>query len=200
MDNRDAETLPPLDPGKPSLFQKIRAAFRREDGSATIEFVVLFPIYMIIFTSAFELGLHMTKQVMLDRGLDVTVRALRLGQFDDPNQELLRLNVCQNAGVIKECQQNLFIEMTPIQSGSWDFLNPEATCVERDADGDLIPVTDYEFRDGQSNDLMLIRVCAKVQPMFAAMGLGLFLAEGEDEDGDYYSMVATSAFVIEPRS
>jgi len=56
----------------------LRDLRRKEDGNATIEFAILFPAFIMIFLSAFESGLLMTRQVLLDRAVDLTVRDIRL--------------------------------------------------------------------------------------------------------------------------
>ena len=61
-------------------FVKRLDAFRRDSaGNATIEFVVLFPFLIYMLFSIAEAGVLMTRTVMLDRGLDIAIRDLRLG-------------------------------------------------------------------------------------------------------------------------
>ena len=43
----------------------LRRFRRREDGNPTVEFVVVFPVFMILMVSAVESGLLMTRQMML---------------------------------------------------------------------------------------------------------------------------------------
>ena len=51
---------------------------RREDANATVEFVIVFPIVIMLFIAAFETSMLLTRQVMLERALDQSVRHLRL--------------------------------------------------------------------------------------------------------------------------
>lgn len=171
-----------------------RRSFWRGDkdgGSATVEFVIIFPAFMAIFLSTFEIGLYMTRQVMLDRATDLTVRALRLGQFDDPTQELLRYNICNRSAVVDNCSNRLLIEMTPIPTDSWQTLPNGAQCIDREED--IEPV--IAFNGGQPNDLMLIRVCALVEPWFPTTRLAMKmpLVNGK------YALVTTTMFVNEPQ-
>lgn len=170
---------------------------RREDGNATVEFVIIFPVFMLIFMSTFDVGMLMVRQVMLDRGVDITVRALRLGQLtpedeEDSVHELLKRNVCSIAGILPDCMNKVLIELSPVDNVSWTPLTPNPTCV--DVDADVQPVTNPVF--GGQNEMMLVRVCALMKPMFPTTGLGLMLPD----IGDYYALVATSAFVNEPSS
>ncbi|MEM0935324.1 MAG: TadE/TadG family type IV pilus assembly protein [Pseudomonadota bacterium] len=184
-----------------------RLAFWRkdEDGAATVEFVILFPVFMALFLSAFELGLYMTRQVMIDRATDLTVRAVRLGQFQDVDnaddeqvaqlQELLRYNICRRSAVVPDCANKLLIEMTTIPTDTWQTLPDKAKCEDREEKAE--PATDFEFKDGQPNDLMMIRVCALLNPVFPTTRLGLKMPEFSGFEG-FYALVSTSAFVIEP--
>ena len=174
-------------------FPRVLKRLRREDGNATIEFVILFPLFMMLFFSAFEIGLVMVRQVMLDRATDISVRALRLGSWTNPTHDQMKRNICNLAGILPDCMNNIMIELRPVSTTTWTPLPSNPTCVDKDA---VIspPIT---FNGGLQNEMMLVRVCALMKPMFPTTGLGLRLPrEGED----YYALVATTAFVNEPRS
>ena len=94
---------------------KILRLFRRsEEGSATVEFVLVFPMFMVLFTSAFEAGLMMTRHVMLERGLDMAVREVRLNTGAAPSPDQFKEMICEGAGIIPDCMNNLKLEMRPI--------------------------------------------------------------------------------------
>jgi len=189
-DRRRPSFLRPSFLRRPFLRRPFLRWARREDGAVAVEFVILFPAFMALFLSSFELGLYMTRQVMLDRATDLTVRALRLGQFEDPTQELLRFNICRRAAVVPNCQNRLLIEMTPIPTTTWTTLPNAAQCVNREEDIDPV----IAFNGGQPNDLMLIRVCALLEPVFPTTRIALEMPNY----GNFYALVTTSAFVNEP--
>lgn len=164
---------------------------RGEDGNSTIEFVIIFPVFMVLFVSAFEAGMLMVRQVMLDRATDISVRALRLGTWPDPDQDQLKRNVCNIAGILPDCMNNMLIELTPVSTQTWAPLPSNPTCVDKDAN--MQPVT--TFNGGQQNQMMLVRVCALAKPIFPTTGLGMMLPR---HDPDHYALVSTSAFVNEP--
>ena len=170
---------------------RLRRLWRREDGAATVEFVIIFPVFLSLFVASFELGLYMTRQVMLDRAVDISVRALRLGQFDDPTPQDIRDSICARAGlVVANCDNRMLIEMTRVPTTTWQTLPTGATCVNRDEE--VEPVV--EFNGGQPNDMMLIRVCALLEPVFFTTHLGLKM----QTYGEFYALTSTSAFVNEP--
>ena len=49
-----------------------------EEGSATVEFVIIFPAIMMLLLMSVEVGVMMARGMMLDRGIDVSMRTLRL--------------------------------------------------------------------------------------------------------------------------
>ncbi|WP_068114501.1 TadE/TadG family type IV pilus assembly protein [Tropicimonas marinistellae] len=187
-----------------SWFSSLRPRFAREDGNVTIEFVILFPIFMVLFMSAFEVGLLMVRQVMLDRAVDLTVRSLRLGQWDIPTgdsdeaklaqlavHDQMKTVICDAAGILPDCESNLFIELNKVSTVTWEPLSTAVTCADKNAE--VSPPA--SFNSGLKNDLMMVRVCSKQKPIFPLSGLG---AKLQYVDNEYYALVSMTAFVNEP--
>ncbi len=61
-----------------ALANVMRRFRHNEDGSPTLEFVLLFLPCLMLPVSGVELGLLMTRHVMLERGIDMAVREVRL--------------------------------------------------------------------------------------------------------------------------
>lgn len=173
--------------------RRARRQARRENGNSSIEFVIIFPVFMILFISAFEAGMLMVRQVMLDRATDISVRALRLGTWSTPTQHQLKRNICNIAGILPDCMNNMLIELTPVSTETWAPLPKRPTCVDKDEPMQPVVV----FLGGQQNEMMLVRVCALAKPIFPMTGLGLQLPR---HDPDHYALISTSAFVNEPSS
>ncbi|EPX86514.1 TadE-like protein [Rubellimicrobium thermophilum DSM 16684] len=174
---------------------RIRSALRRlrrgEDGSSTIEFMIVLPILLSFFFSTFELGMMLTRQVMLDRGMDIAMRQVRLGALTQVNQDNLRRIICDAALIIPDCLNRMKIEMMPVDPRNWRTLRPDPDCVSRDN-----PVTaQRDFQPGQPNELMVVRACAVLRPYFPGSGLGFALV---GQSGNAFGLTSTSAFVIEP--
>ena len=173
------------------ILTHIRERFGREDGSATIEFVLLFPLFLGIFASAYEAGLLSTRQAMLIRATDLAVRDLRLGVDSTPTHEELKNSICNYAGVIPNCDEALHVELEPVSTTTWSFRTGQVQCVDRDED--ITPVVNVD--EGGDNEVMLITVCAVIEPMIPVTGLGLKLPKVNESD---YAIIAMSAFVNEP--
>ena len=73
---------------------RLARAFRREDGTASIEFVIFVPVVVTIFMASVEAGFYMAKHVMMERGLDMVMRDLRLGKLGKPDHDELRTLIC----------------------------------------------------------------------------------------------------------
>lgn len=173
------------------LLACLSRALRREDGNATIEFVILFPVFISVFGSAFEAGLLTTRQVMLERATEIAVREVRLGSDAVETSDDLKRYICNLAGVIPDCMDALLIELSPVSTETWNMRTGATACIDRDED--IVPVVEYT--QGGSNELMLVRACAVVTPFSPMTGLGLKLPKVNASD---YGLIATSAFVNEP--
>ncbi len=169
----------------------LRAFLRKEDGVVAVEFVIIFPIVFFMFIWATELGLLMTKQVMMEHAVDTSMRELRLGRMQNPSSDALKTEICSRASVIKNCQDTLMIELQPVSTTNWNMPATPVSCTDRSQP--LQPVV--TFSPGAQNQIMLMRACVLVEPIFPGVGLGAGL--NKDPQGGY-AMVAASAFVNEP--
>lgn len=174
------------------LLNRLRNGFRKEDGSSTVEFVMIFPTIFLLFLSSFELSVYLTRLVMLERSLDLNVRLLRLGKFQPATHDELKRRVCEGAIILKDCPGSISIELTPISTASWDLPSDGIMCVDR-APNSVQPAVD--FNPGGVNDLMLIRACATLDPFFAPTH---WVLELPMDSSGYVQLMAASTFVNEP--
>ena len=171
-----------------SFLQRFR---RSEDGNPTVEFVLVFPVFMVLMGSAVETGLLMTRQLMLERGLDLSVRAIRLGTGAEVDTVDIRRMVCNGAGILPDCMNQVKVEMIQIDPRNWQDFPVKPDCVDR---GEEVQVS-RNFANGESHELMLLRVCALFDPILPNMGIGVQLTKGNTQP---YALVSTSVFVMEP--
>lgn len=174
----------------------VRSFSRDERGSSTIPFILMFPMFVVIMMSSIEMGVLMLRQVMLERGLDMTVRDLRLATWtptnsNDPAPEL-KARICNYAGIIPKCTSTLMVQLQPISKTTWQPLASAAMCVDRSKPVNVNPTPDF----GSSNQMMMVRACVKFDPIFPTTGAGFHLPK--DNTGAY-TIVSSSAFVNEPR-
>ncbi|GAA0298641.1 TadE/TadG family type IV pilus assembly protein [Rhodovulum strictum] len=176
---------------RPRLLPRIAPALRREDGTATVEVVLALPIVMLVFLMGLEASILMTRQMLLEHALDVSMRDIRLGKHPGLDHDKFKDIVCSQANLFPDCRNVVRIELSPISKTTWTLPGQAATCVDRRAE--MQPVTN--FTQGPQNSLMMVRACVVVDPFFPGIGLGLRL---HTTSGDGYALVATSAFVNEP--
>lgn len=176
-------------------FRKIAAlippAMRREDGTATMEFVLVIPVIMAIFMASFESGLLMTRSIMLEQSVDMTMRELRLGHYPAVTNWLLKQEICSRTIIFPNCEQNIKIEMQRVSTTAWNFPIAPEHCINRREEGEPV----LALNAGQQNDLMMIRVCVVLDAMFPSTGIAMKLQL--DRDGGY-GLVTRTAFVTEP--
>jgi len=172
-----------------------RLFWRRETGTASVEFVIVFPAFIAFLASASEAGLLLSRYVMFERGVDVAVRAIRLSSGAPVDRDAIRDIICQESIVFPDCQSNLLLEMTRIydsDNDAWTYPTTNTTCIDRTET--VQPVT--AFISGQPNEVMLLRACMVVDLMFRDMWLGA--SQRKDASGGY-QIVTASAFAVEPR-
>ena len=165
--------------------------FGAEDGTAAVEFAMAAPLLIAIFMASFESGFLMLRSIMLEQSVDMTMRELRLGHYALPDATLLKSEICGRSVILKNCEENITIEMIRVSTTSWDLPTNQMACVNREED--IVPVTSLQI--GQQNDLMLVRVCVVQDAMFPTSGIGLGLPK--DSEGGY-GLVSVTAFAVEP--
>lgn len=171
---------------------------RREDGTATIEFALCFPVMVFMFILAFESGMMMIRAIMLDRGVDMTMRDLRLNLIPSPTDgssmvDELKDRICENALVIRDCRNVLVMNLTKVSMDFWDMPVTPVECLDK---GEDIKIDNLDsVTTGAGGDLMLVRACVTVKPLFPTSGLGLNLPKNGN---DGYWIASVSAFANEP--
>lgn len=174
----------------------LRSFRSSQDGGPSLEFALIFPGVILLVVAALELGFLMSRHVMMERGLDMAVRELRLNTGSPVNERQLKAMVCNAAGVLPNCMTNVRLELRPIDmfhSGprSQNSIPRRASCT--DHSDPFQPARN--FQAGVSNQIMIVRACGTFAPLLPGMGLGAILAQGAD---GRYRLVSTTAFVMEP--
>lgn len=165
---------------------------RGEGGSSTVEFAIIFPFYITLFLSSVELGMIHFRHSMLERGLDMAVRDVRLGTGSNPSHDVIKDAICDYAGVLPQCAANLRLEMILVDPRAYAAPAAGADCIDHsEATRPL-----RNFAHGGANEMMLLRACYVFSPVFPTAGLGYQMPK--DGAGNV-AMTASSAFVQEPR-
>jgi len=164
---------------------------KREDGNSTIEFVIMFPLVLMIFMSMFEAAMITARQAMLERALDITMRGVRITTGSAPSADAIRAKICNLGTILPDCNTTLIMEMTPVAPPDFDMPDYRIPCINRDQ----LPAPVTTFTQGVGNQLMVVRACYVVDPVFPLSGAGLGLSRAEDGG---YQIVSASAFVAEP--
>jgi len=183
--------------GLKRLVPSLKRFRKSEDGGPTVEFVVVFLPFMIVPVIGFELGLLMTRHGMLERGLSLAVRELRLSTDNVPSYVQFRDMICAGAAILPDCSNNLRLEMRAVDMFGADPITDEipvtATCTIVNEPFELANV-EFAGNEAVPHQLMIVRACGAFAPMLPTFGLGAFLSA----DDGLYRVVSSSAFVMEP--
>ncbi|MFK7940889.1 MAG: TadE/TadG family type IV pilus assembly protein [Roseovarius sp.] len=175
-----------------ALLSHLRRILRKEDGSAAVEFVIVFPVIATMIVMTLEMGFITLRQTLLDRGLDMAVREIRLGTNTEPEYDQIKALVCQNAIFLVDCDQQLFLEMTPTDPRAFVPLDETASCTDEEVP-EIRPVR--SFTPGQANELVMMRACVLYDPLFPEALLARLL---ETDGANRAAIVSITAFVQEP--
>lgn len=177
-----------------TLRTRLRRFRRDENGAAPVlEFVIMFPLLIMLLLSAFELSIYAFRQNWLDRGLDLAVRDIRLNTGANYTHAQVKQMICDNSNFLADCTSHLKLEMNPVDPRGFVAFAGSADCV--DTTGPLTP--SRSFVHGAEHTLMIMRACYLYDPVFPRIGMG----EAMTKDGNqYYPLIAVSVFVQEPNS
>ena len=179
------------------LIAKIANTFRNlrseESGVASVELALVFPFFLGVFVSSFDIATINIRAVLLERATDIVVREIRLSSGATLDHNAIRTRICdESMGSVPDCENAVKIELQRVPFGDWSAIQQSADCIQRN---ETIQ-TPSAFENGDENEMMLIRVCAVVDPVFANFGIGRKIPK--DESGGF-QLIATSAFVNEPK-
>ena len=172
---------------------RLMRRLRREDGAVTIPTILWLPVFFMIMIAGVEMMVTNLRQILLERAVDVATRELRLGSAINLTHDQLKQKICTAIRFVSDCNENLAVEIFPVDKTTWQFSNTNSTlCTDSTSTEDLTPTLDY----GSSNSLMVVRACLKLKPMSDMDPLGAALAK--DASGRF-ALVAMTAYVNEPR-
>ena len=170
----------------------LRKFARAEDGTGTLEFVIVFPVIFSLFLMSLEISILTLRQVMLERAVELAVRDVRIGKIPDPSHAQLIEAICDRASAMPKCRQDLQLEMIIEDVYAWGGgVNGPVRCIDRAED--VQPLV--QFVNGGNNNLMILQACMLFDPMFSSIGVGAVIPK---VSGNAYGLIAKSAFVMEP--
>lgn len=173
-----------------NVLRRLVCQFRRDRaGAASVEFVMIAPLYFAFVFSMFEAGWLMTKSMMLERGLDLTIRDLRVGSDSWVENTDFKDVICGHAKIIRDCKASMSLQRVPVKTAS--DIPDKVQCVDRTAP--IKPSKSVPIDEPDS--FMYVSACVFVKPLFPFLGLGLHLPK--DEHGGM-ALIAYAAFVTEP--
>ena len=169
------------------------ARFARDDrGTASVEFVIIVPPLFFLFIMAFESGMIMIRHVMLERGLDMVMRDLRLNALPGATYDDIRELVCERATIFPNCEDSLVLNLQPVDMISWNIPVDKMKCMNNE---EVINPATLWTTSTNPHELMLVRACIEAKPLFPTSALGARLPKSTK--GNYW-LTSVSAFVNEP--
>ncbi|MEM7441212.1 MAG: hypothetical protein AAF393_16590 [Pseudomonadota bacterium] len=166
---------------------KLRRFRRDEGGYSSVELVICASTFLTGFFWVFETGLIMTKQMMLERAVDIVVRDLRLYQSPTFTHDYIKSQICDIAMMLDDCDTNLVLELEVYDQAAG--YTKQFSCYDKEHD--VTPLTNWE--PGLRQEIVYMRACIIIDPM---MPNGVALFPNVQASG--IPLVADTAFVNEP--
>ncbi len=176
---------------------KIRTFSGDDSGVVTVEFLIVFPIFFGFFLMTYEMGIISLRNVMLERGIDMAVREVRIGAMPNPTSELLKESICEYAEILPDCENQIELEMIVRDVRAWVDIPTDVACIDRS----VTTQANVDFSNLANNDVVFLRACIRIDPLLPTTGIGKAIvdaAEGDDAAGSSYALVASASFVVEP--
>lgn len=185
------------------------AAFCADDrGVVTVEFVIVFPVFFGFFLMTVESGMFQVRQVVLDRGVDMAIRDIRIGRITNPApnaavptafRALVLNRICEAAAILPNCLEQTQLEMIRLDPRDWDDADipTDVECIDRS----VLVQPSITFTSGASNELVYLRACIRIDPFFPTTGLGKAIVDGTAGNaaaGGSVGLVSTGFFAVEP--
>lgn len=176
------------------LRQRCARRLSAEDGAVTIPALFWLPLFIMIMAASVDMGVLTLKQTLLDRGVDLTSRILRLGIDDLPDHETLKSSICNNIAFVSDCMDRLAVEVFPVDTDTWTSTGASSVlCTDSSSAAELSPQID----EGDANQLMIMRACLKIDTMMKVDPFAQALAR---DAGGQTALISITAFVNEPTS
>lgn len=168
------------------------AGARDEAGSTTVEFVILFPVLIALVLAMFEAGWLMTRYMMLDRGVDMVIRDLKLGRVAATHVDL-KSRICDYAEVIVGCEDEMLLEIVLWEDVEADAAYPHGQAQCHDRSAAVAPTS--SIAEVAPDRIVFLRACMLIDPMFRGIGVGFWLP---NDPSGAHRMVSFGVFRTEP--
>jgi Flp pilus assembly protein TadG len=166
----------------------------RESGAATVEFVILLPLFLVVFISTLESSIMLYRQVMLERGVDIATRDVRLDSQSIMGANELKQRICEEAKILNDCNTNLVVELQVVNDVTYAMPDSAQPCYNRATS--TTPQNVAFATSNRAAQIMTLRACFAADPIMPTSGLGSQIVA--ELDGQSIRLVAATAFRVEP--
>jgi hypothetical protein len=185
------------------LHLNTQAFSQDEDGVTSLEMVIASSLFLVIFAWMLETGFVLMRYAMLEHGLSVAARDVRVNGIpadattNEQAHDYIKNIICSNVGIIKDCDSVLFLELTPVDPAT-GVPSTVASCVDRTATvnplTDLPTIIDGERTAANIRSVMFMRACVVVDTLLPA---SIAMPFALDSSGGL-ALISENAYINEP--
>ena len=167
------------------MMRRLRHFGRSERAAVTAEFVIAFPLVFTMLLIMLELTFLMVRSTMLQHGLDLVLREVRLGNMVNPNAAILEEAICDKMTIFSDCEKSLTLEFATVDLTTFAMPGQQTGCAPRSHD-EALARAGMIYQTGTANQLVVVRACVMTGTITPVLT-------------DSFRLFARSAFVNEPR-
>ena len=145
--------------GRISRYLRLKRYAKSDDGAVAMEFAFIAIPFFYIVMAVLETSVVYFAETNLGTSVETASRQIRVGTFGagltgDEKKTLFIQNVCDNAVMVPDCENNLKVDVQVITTfADANSVSSIAACLSG-ADPD-----DFSVTEGTGSALMLVRVC-----------------------------------------
>ena len=162
---------------------------KSQDGSTAIEFALLFPIFIAVLFSAFEMGTLFLRFNQLDHAVDNVSRVMRIKQGATFSEPTIRKMVCDEISIVQSCEDYMAVELASLNSFAMSGARNSCSGTGK------VVRSPGAFSAGKKSEVLIMRVCLSFEPLTPYLGIALNLVP---EGNNRYVAVSSTLFANEP--
>lgn len=174
-----------------TLIRQFRQWLARENGTASVEFVLVMPLAVAVFFAAAESSIVSLRKTFLDSAIEQTVRELRLGTIKSPTWAELQTKICARMRMVDDCENNLLLQFNIVSISGTTLTLPNTSGICTNSPPPEPPNV------GAANQLVLVKACLLQTIVFPTTNATLPVVTAIN--GKVH-LVSTTVFVNEPRT
>lgn len=181
------------------IFRKTSRQLRADKSGVTaVEFALIAPVFLVLLTAGFEVGLLFIREVVFESAVDKIAKQVYLGNVSASgtggrlDAAGVKSEICKSVGgLLPDCSKHVTVELRTVTSYS-NLPKTGAYCIDPSS---KMSIPQLSFDSGDGSSIVFLRACATVPALLPVYGLA---DKAATLRGNYFQLVSDTAFMNEP--